>query len=137
MSIKIPPLELHSSADVDRAFQTATEARCNALVTLQDGVTLANRSRIVGYSEAHRLPAIYQIREFVEAGGLISYALNYCDHYRRGACYADKVLKGVKPADLPVELPTKFELVINRKAAKTMGLSIPAPLLATADEVIE
>jgi ABC-type uncharacterized transport system substrate-binding protein len=137
LSIAIHPLELHSSADLDRAFQTAAEAHCDALVTLQEGVTLANRSRIVGYAEAHRLPAIYQIREFVEAGGLISYGLNYCDHYRRAAYYADKILKGVTPADLPVELPTKFELVVNLKTAKAMGVSIPAPLLATADEVIE
>jgi putative ABC transport system substrate-binding protein len=106
-------------------------------VTLQEGVTFANRSRIVGYAEAHRLPAIYQIREFVEAGGLISYGLNYCDHYRRAAYYADKILKGVTPADLPVELQTKFELVVNRKTAKAMGVRVPAPLLATADEVIE
>jgi putative ABC transport system substrate-binding protein len=113
------------------------EVHCDALVTLQEGVTLANRSQIVGFAEAHRLPAIYQIREFVEAGGLISYGLNYCDHYRRAAYSADKILKGAMPADLPVELPTKFELAININTAKAMGLGIPAPLLARADEIIE
>jgi putative ABC transport system substrate-binding protein len=123
----------HPMTLIERSIQV----RCDALVTLQEGVTLANRSRIVGYAAAHRLPAIYQIREFIEAGGLISYGLNFCDHYRRAAYYAGKILKGVKPADLPVELPTKFELVINLKTAKALGLSIPQMLLATAGEVIE
>ena len=137
LGIAIEALELRSSHGLDRVFKMSTEVNCDALVTLQDGVTLANRSRIVGYAAANRLPAIYQIREFVEAGGLISYGLNYCDHYRRGAYYADKILKGVKPSDLPVELPTKFELVINLKTAKALRLAIPLALLATADEVIE
>jgi putative ABC transport system substrate-binding protein len=104
---------------------------------LQDGVTLANRSRIAAFAESTRLPAIYQIREFVDAGGLISYGLNYCEHYRRAAYYADKILKGAKPSDLPVELPTKFELIINLKVAKALDLSIPPMLLGLADEVIE
>jgi putative ABC transport system substrate-binding protein len=137
LGIAIEALELRSSDGLDRIFKMAAEVHCDALVTLQDGVTLANRSRIVGYAAANRLPAIYQIREFVEAGGLISYGLNYCDHYRRGAYYADKILKGVKPSDLPVELPTKFELVINLKTASGLGLTVAPTLLATADEVIE
>jgi putative ABC transport system substrate-binding protein len=137
LGIAIEALELRSSDALDRVFKMAAEVHCDALVTLQDGVTLANRSLIVGYAAANRLPAIYQIREFVEAGGLISYGLNYCDHYRRGAYYADKILRGVKPSDLPVELPTKFELVINLKTAKALGLTVPPTLLATADEVIE
>ena len=137
LGIAIEALELRSSDALDRVFKMAAEVHCDALVTLQDGVTLANRSRIVGYAAANRLPAIYQIREFIEAGGLISYGLNYCDHYRRGAYYADKILKGLKPSDLPVELPTKFELVINLKTARALGLTVPPTLLATADEVIE
>jgi putative ABC transport system substrate-binding protein len=137
LGIAIEALELRSSDGIDRVFKMSIEVHCDALVTLQDGVTLANRSRIVGYAATNRLPAIYQIREFVEAGGLLSYGLNYCDHYRRGAYYADKILKGVKPSDLPVELPTKFELVINLKTAKALRLAIPQALLATADEVIE
>ena len=83
------------------------------------------------------LPAIFQVREFVEVGGLVSYGLNYCQHFRRGATYVDKILRGALPADLPVELPIKFELVINVKTAKALGLEIPPTLLATADEVIE
>jgi len=137
LGVAIEALELRSSDALDRVFKMSAEVHCDALVTLQDGVTLANRSRIVGYAATNRLPAIYQIREFVEAGGFISYGLNYCDHYRRGAYYADKILKGAKPSDLPVELPTKFELVINLKTAKALGLAIPQTLLATADEVIE
>ena len=137
LGITIEALELRSSDGLDRVFKMSAEVHCDALVTLQDGVTLANRSRIVGYAAANRLPATHQIREIVDAGGLISYGLNYCDHYRRGAYYADKILKGVKPSDLPVELPTKFELVINLKTAKALGLTIPPSLLATADELIE
>jgi putative ABC transport system substrate-binding protein len=111
LGIAIEALELRSSNAIDRMFKMVAEMHCDALVTLQEGVTLANRSQIVDYAAANRLPAIYPIREFVEAGGLISYGLNYCDHFRRAAYYADKILKGVKPSDLPVELPTKFELV--------------------------
>ena len=92
---------------------------------------------ITTFAEKSRLPAIYQIREFVDAGGLISYGLNYCEHYRRGAYFVDKILKGVNPAELPVELPTKFELVINLKTAKALGLIVAPALLTTADKIIE
>jgi len=137
LGIAIEALALRSSEELDGVFKAAADTRCDALVTLQDGVTLANRSRIIAYAEKNRLPAVYQIREFVDAGGLMSYGLNYCEHYRRAAYYVDKILKGAKPADLPVELPTKFELVINLKAAKTLGLTMPQSLLVAAGEVIE
>jgi putative ABC transport system substrate-binding protein len=137
MDVVIEPLPVRSSDEFDRVFAAVVPSRCDALVTLQEAVTLGNRSRILEFAERHRLPAIYQIREFVAAGGLMSYGLNYCQHFRRAAAYVDKVLKGAQPADLPVELPTAFELIVNVKAAKAIGLTIPELFLARADEVIE
>ncbi len=137
LGMSVALFEVHAAGDFVRAFAGIMEAQCQAVVTLQEGVTLANRSRIVGFAQENKLPAIYQIRQFVESGGLMSYGVNYCAHYRRGAYYVDRILKGAKPEDLPVELPDKFELVINLKAAKALGLTIPPTLLATADDLIE
>src|SRR5436309_8286471 len=95
------------------------------------------RSRITDLAAKNRVPAMYQLREFVEAGGLMSYGTNLADLFQRAATYVDKILKGAKPADLPVEPPTKFELVINLKTAKSLGLDVPSTLLARADEVVE
>jgi len=137
MGMSLKPLPVSSSDDFERAFQEALDLRVDSLVTLVEGVTLINRSRIAEFAERNRLPAIYQIREFVEAGGLMSYGLNYCQHYRRAATYVDKLLKGARPADLPIELPTAFELIVNVKAAKAIGLTIPESFLLRADQVIE
>jgi putative ABC transport system substrate-binding protein len=135
--IGIELLQVRSSDDFEPAFKKAIEVHCDAILPLHEGVALTNRSRIIAFALENRLPAIYQLREWVESGGLISYGLNYCEHYRRGAYYVDKILKGAKPADLPVELPTKFELAVNLKTAKVLGLTIPDKLLSTADAVIE
>jgi putative ABC transport system substrate-binding protein len=137
MGVSVKPLPVSSSDDFERAFQEALDLPVDSLATLVEGVTLINRSRIVEFAERNRLPAIYQIREFVAAGGLMSYGLNYCQHFRRAATYVDKLLKGTRPADLPVELPTTFELIVNVKAAKAIGLTIPQSFLLRADEVIE
>ncbi|HLH91667.1 MAG TPA: ABC transporter substrate-binding protein [Xanthobacteraceae bacterium] len=135
--IEIVSAGVRASSDLDQAFAMILQSHCNGLITLQDGVTLGSRARIVAFAAANRLPAIYQIREFADAGGLMSYGLNYCQHYRSAAPYIDRILKGAKPVDLPVELPTTFELVINLKTAKALGLEIPAILAAIADEIIE
>ena len=137
LSVAIEPVEVRSADDFESAFATITAFNCDALITLQEGLTLGGRREIADFATAHRLPTAFQIKEFVEAGGLMSYGLNYCQHYRRAATYVDKILRGSRPAELPVELPTTFELVINLKTAKALGMAVPQSLLATADEVIE
>ena len=137
LSVAIEPVEVRSADDFESAFATITGFNCDALITLQDGLTLAGCRKIAGFATAHRLPTAFQIKEFVEAGGLMSYGLNYCQHYHRAATYVDKILRGTPPADLPVELPTTFELVINLKTAKAIGLTVPPAMLITADVVIE
>jgi putative ABC transport system substrate-binding protein len=109
----------------------------SALITVEDPLTVGQRKRIADFAASNRLPATYGLKEFVNAGGLMAYGANLAEMYRRAAGYVDKILKGAKPADLPIEQPTKFELVINLKAANALGLEVPPTLLARADEVIE
>ena len=137
LGISVAERGVSTTDDIEQAFRDMSQARPDALIVLLDGVSLPHRDLIVRLAAETRLVTVFQAREFVEAGGLMSYGLNVCAHFRRGAFYVDKVLRGEKPADLPVELPTTFELVINSKTAKALGLSIPTSLLATADEVIE
>jgi putative ABC transport system substrate-binding protein len=122
---------------LDRAFAEMTRWRANALVVMPYATLLQERTRIVALAAKQRLPAVYIYRENVVAGGLMSYGADLADQFRRAAVYVDRILKGAKPGDLPIEQPTKFELVINLKAAKTLGLTIPPSLLARADQVIE
>jgi putative ABC transport system substrate-binding protein len=130
-------VEIRDAGEIEGAFTRATEARADALLVLAAGL-LFGRARQVGLLAAKsRLPAMYPQRAFVEAGGLISYAANLNDIWQRAAVFVDKILKGAKPATLPVEQPTKFELVINMKTAKALGLTVPPSLLAQADEIIE
>ena len=124
-------------AEFEKALATATREHVGAIEVLPATVFTGQRQRIVDLVAKARLPAMFQRREFVMAGGLMSYGPSYAEMYRRAAIYVDKLLKGAKPADLPVEQPTKFELVINLKTAKALGLSIPPSLLARADQVIE
>jgi putative ABC transport system substrate-binding protein len=123
--------------ELDTAFATIAEEKLTALIVVTDGVTFNQRARIAQLTTATRLPAMYEIRDFVDVGGLISYGPSYADLARRGANYVDRILRGSKPADLPVEQPTMFELVINLETAKALGLTIPPTLLARADDVIE
>jgi putative ABC transport system substrate-binding protein len=112
-------------------------ARAGALIVVGSSMFFIERRRLVDLTAKNRLPAVYPLREYVDAGGLLVYGPKLADLYRRAATYADKILKGAKPADLPVEQPTKFELVINLKTAKALGIAIPPTLLGRADEVIE
>jgi putative ABC transport system substrate-binding protein len=130
-------LEVRALADLDKAIELATRARVEALVVLRNTLFYVLRKTIVTLAEKRRLAAMYPIGDFVEAGGLMSYSGNNNAQYRRAATYVDKIIKGVKPADLPVETPWKFELVINLKTAKQIGLTIPPNVLARADRVIK
>jgi putative ABC transport system substrate-binding protein len=132
-----PVVEVRRTDDFNAAFSAIAAATPDAMIVLADRFLLAHRKEIVDFAAAQRLPAIYAYRGYVEAGGLMSYAPSDLDQFRRTAGYVDNILRGAKPADLPVQEPTQFDLVINLKTAKALGLSVPASLLATADEVIE
>jgi putative ABC transport system substrate-binding protein len=124
-------------SEFEDAFKAAARARASALFVIEEGTLFPHRARILSLAAQHRLPAGSQFRDFAEAGGLLSYGPNLSDLFRRAAIYVDKILKGTKPGDLPVEQPEKFELVINLKTAKALGLTIPPSLLAQADQVID
>ena len=128
---------MRSPGDLDGAFEAATRQHASALITVEDPLTVNHRRQIADFAAKNRLPAIYGLKEFVDAGGLISYGAHLADLQRRAAGYVDKIFKGAKPSDLPVEQPTKFEFVINLATAKALGLDVPPTLLARADEVIE
>jgi putative ABC transport system substrate-binding protein len=135
--MRVQSLQVRSPEGFDNAFAAIVKERPAALLMIADRLFLHNRARIVDFEAKHRLPGVYPYRELVEAGGLMSFGPSYAGMHRRAAYYVDKILKGVKPADLPVEQPAKFELVINLKAAKALGLTIPQSVLIRADEVIQ
>jgi len=136
LGLQFQSLEVGDSKDFDRAFEAITKNPAQALLTNPGAIINSHQARIIQFAAKNRLPAMYAGPEFVDAGGLMSYAPSYTDLFRRAAVYVDKILKGVKPAELPVEQPTKFEFVINLKAAKQIGLTIPPNVLARADKVI-
>jgi putative ABC transport system substrate-binding protein len=136
LGVRLQTLEARNPPEIDSAFAAMTRERAGALLILPDGVFLSQRSQIAELAVQRRLPSIRQSSAFPEAGGLMSYGANYLDLMRRAATYVDKILKGAKPADLPVEQPTKFELVLNLKTAEALGLTLPPTLLFQADEVI-
>jgi putative ABC transport system substrate-binding protein len=137
LGVQLQALELRGPEDFDRAFRAATQGRAGALLAFDDFLTVSYRARIVALAARSRLPAMYGYREFPDDGGLMSYGANHSDLYRRTATFVDKILKGAKPADLPIEQPTKFELIVNMKTAKALGLTIPPSVLARADELIQ
>jgi len=135
--LQLQVFEARDPEALTRAFKTASKARLDVLLVFPGFLGLQYRQRIVEFAAQHRVPAIYQFQEFVEAGGLMSYGANLVEQYHRAATYVDKILKGAKPADLPVEQPTKFELVINLNTAKALRLTIPQTVILQADRVIE
>jgi putative ABC transport system substrate-binding protein len=136
LKVQLISLEVRSLEELENAFRSIAKSRADAFITDSGGFFNTHQTRIIELATKHRLPGMYTEQEFVLAGGLMTYATNISDLYRRAATYVDKILKGAKPADLPVEQPTKFELVINLKTAKQIGLTIPPNVLARADRVI-
>lgn len=137
LNLQLHSLEVRSPDDFDKAFEDATGARAGALAIMPDPLFPTNLKRIANLAAKSRLPSIYHLREFAESGGLVTYGPDRSALFRRAATYVDKILKGAKPAELPVEQPTKFELVINLKTAKQIGLTIPQSMLYRADKVIK
>jgi len=136
LEVHLQALDVRGSKDIETAFRAANKERADAVLILAGPVLVTNRKQVIALAVKNRLPATYYRREFVEDGGLMSYGVNFADLDRRAATYVDKILKGAKPADLPVEQPKKFELIINLKAAKQIGLTVPPNVLARADKVI-
>ncbi len=130
-------MEVRSSNDFAKAFEGATRARAGALAIMPDPVFAGNLKRIADLAAKSHLPSIFHLREFADFGGLMAYGPDRSDQFRRAATFVDKILKGAKPADLPVEQPTRFELVVNLKTARALGLAIPPSIRVRADQVIE
>jgi putative ABC transport system substrate-binding protein len=137
LNVKVLPVEARTAQEIERAFSVMARERAGAVIVAIDAFFIQQGRQIADLAAKHRLPSMSGSREYVEAGGLMSYGQNLADNYRRAATYVDKILKGAKPGDLPVEQPTTFELFINRRTAKAIGLAIPQELLLRADRVIE
>jgi putative tryptophan/tyrosine transport system substrate-binding protein len=137
LGVTLRPTQVRGRDEFERAFTIMVQERADAVVVAQDPLLFSARSQLALQAATHRLPAMYGNREYVEAGGLMSYGPNIADQWRHAATYVDKILKGTKPGDLPIEQPTRFELVINLKTAKALGLTIPPLLLTRADQVID
>jgi putative ABC transport system substrate-binding protein len=137
VGVQLTAAAVRDAAEIERAIDQFAREPSGGLIVLPSGLTIVHRGLVIALAARYRLPAIYQYRQFVTDGGLISYGNDLADQYRQAASYVDRILRGEKPGDLPVQQPTKFELVINLKTAKTLGLDIPPSVLARADEVIE
>jgi len=137
LGVEVTPVNLRDAPEIERALADFARTSNGGLIVTGSALSNVHHKLIITLATRHKLPAIYLERSFAAGGGLISYGSDYIDHYRRAAGYVDRILKGEKPADLPVQAPTKYELVINHKTAKTLGLDVPPTLLARADEVIE
>jgi len=135
--VELSPLNMRDAPEIERAVTAFAQSSNGGLLVTGSALATVHRDLIITLAARHRLPAVYPVRFFVSSGGLISYGPDSVDPYRRAAAYVDRILKGEKPADLPVQAPTKYELVINLKTAKALGLTVPETLLARADEVIE
>jgi putative ABC transport system substrate-binding protein len=137
LAIELVPCPVENAADIERAIESFARTPNGGLLLPPDSTTLLHRNLIISLANRHRLPAVYPLRVFVAAGGLMSYDTNQVNVFRQAASYADRVLRGAKPADLPVQAPTRYETVLNLKTAKALGLTVPPGLLVAADEVIE
>jgi ABC-type uncharacterized transport system substrate-binding protein len=137
LGVELRPIDTHDAEQIERAVVAFASEPNSGLIATTGGGVLRHRDLIIALAARHRLPAIYAYREHVMSGGLISYGLDNLDQFRRAAGYVDRILRGEKPADLPVQAPTKYELVVNRRTAKALGLTVPDSLLARADEVLE
>jgi putative ABC transport system substrate-binding protein len=137
MGLQVQTIAASDARGIDKAFQLMTRERAEALAVLGDPMFIAERTRIATLAAKGRLPSVSGVREYADAGGLVAYGPNFYELYRRAAAYVDRILKGANPGDLPVEQPTKFELVINLKTAKALGLTVPPSLLGRADEVMK
>ena len=137
LGFEVTPVNVHDAGEIERAVAAFARSANGGLIVTGSGLAVGHRELIITLAAQHRLPAVYWDRGFVAGGGLISYGPDLIDQYRRAASYVDRILKGEKPADLPVQSPTKYDLVINLKTAKALGLEVPASVLARADEVIE
>jgi len=137
VGVEVNSANMRVASEIEQSVETFARSPNGGLIATAGGLALSHRDLIVTLAARLKLPAVYWDRSFVAAGGLISYGPDLVDQYRRAAAYVDRILKGEKPGDLPVQAPTKYELVINRKTAKALGLTIPPSLLATANEVIE
>jgi putative ABC transport system substrate-binding protein len=137
VGIEVSPIDLREPNQIERAIATFAQSPNGGIIVTASGIAAANVNLIIAAAARHKLPAVYIQRPFVVAGGLISYGPNFADQYRRAAVYIDRILRGEKPADLPVQAPSKYELAINLQTAKALGLTVPPSLLARADEVIE
>jgi putative ABC transport system substrate-binding protein len=137
LRLNIEPLGVRKPDDIDAALSTISRERPDAVLVVSDSLTNTNRKRIIDFASANHIPAMYEFGYYVRDGGLMSYGPDASDMFRRAAAYVDKILKGSKPGELPVEQPTRYYLIVNLKAAKTLELTIPRPLLQRADEVIQ
>jgi putative ABC transport system substrate-binding protein len=137
LGVEVSPVNVRDAVEMQRAIATFARSSNGGLIVTPSGLSASRRDLIVSLAAMHKLPTVYYQRAFVAAGGLVSYGINLSDQYRRSATYLDRILKGEKPADLPVQAPTKYELVINLKTARALGLDVPSSLLARADEVLE
>ena len=137
IGVQVTPIDVRDTSDLARAVAAFARTPNGGLIVTADPAAIAHREAIITLAARHRLPAVYPYRHFVEDGGLMSYGIESADQFRRAAGYVDRILRGEKPGDLPVQQPTKYELVINLKTARALGLEVPDTLLSTADEVIE
>ena len=136
MSIELKLVSVRRPEEIGPAFSSASRAQAQAVYVIEDALLFRHRITLIKLAFNARLPIVYSAKEFTEEGGLLSYGLSYADLMRRSASYVDKILKGAKPADLPIEQPTKFELVVNLKTARALGITVPESILLRADEVI-